>query len=216
MQAVKPRLRGVSHQIAFFVALAATWALVASARPGAPSSAALVFGAGLSLLFGTSSVYHRVDWSPRARERMRRVDHSAIFVLIAAGYTPLFALVPEADGGHAALAGVWAGALVGIVKSIAWPHAPKWVTALLCVGLGWAVVGQVVARVPAVGATCVGLLVVCGVVYSAGAVVYARRRPDPVPTVFGYHEVFHALVVVASALLFAHVVLVLRATESAS
>lgn len=208
----KPLLRGVSHQGAFFVALAATIALVSSAHTAASARAALVFGASLALLFGTSALYHRVDWRPAARRRMRRLDHAAIFVLIAGGYTPLFALVPSQAGGHGALAAVWLGAALGVLKSLAWPDAPKWVMALLCLGLGWTVAGQVWDRAPAVGTACVALIVLSGVVYSLGAVVYALKRPDPLPRVFGYHEVFHALVVVASGCLFAHVTLVLRAT----
>jgi hemolysin III len=207
----KPLLRGVSHQIAFFIALVATTQLVLSARAGGPSRAALVFGASMVALFGTSALYHRRNWTDEARMLMRRLDHAAIFVLIAGGYTPLFALVPSSAGGHGALAAIWIGAGLGVAKSLAWPRAPKWVTALLCVGLGWMVVGQVIDRAAAVGSTCIGLLVAAGTVYSLGAGVYATKRPDPLPRVFGYHEVFHALVIAASACLFAHVVLVLRA-----
>lgn len=210
----KPRLRGVSHQIGFFVALLAGAWLVRSAPAGTASWAAAVFSASLVTLFGTSALYHRVDWSERARMRMRRLDHAAIFVLIAGGYTPLFALAPSSEGGHGALLAIWIGAAVGVVKSLAWPRAPKWVTATLCVGLGWMVTGQVVDRVGAVGGVAVAWLVACGVVYSLGALVYARKRPDPRPLVFGYHEVFHALVIVASVMLYVHVALVLAATRA--
>jgi hemolysin III len=201
----------VSHEIAFFAAMVATWLLVRRTKSPEASRAAFVFGASLVALFGTSALYHRVDWSAEARGRMRRLDHAAIFVLIAGGYTPLFALVPSSQGGHAALEVIWLGATAGVLKSLLWPHAPKWVTALACVALGWAVVGQVVDRTAAVGATAVALLVVSGTVYSLGALVYALKRPDPFPSVFGYHEIFHAIVIVASGCLFAHVVLVLRA-----
>lgn len=210
-ETTKPLLRGVSHQVSFFCAIAATAALVARARPGASTAAAFVFGISLVNLFGTSAVYHRVDWSPLARKRIRRLDHSAIFLLIAGGYTPLFGLIPSPTGGHGALAAIWLGAAVGVLKSLVWPDAPKWMTALFCVGLGWMVVGQVIDRAPAVGSLSVGLLVASGVIYSLGAVVYATRRPDPLPRVFGYHEVFHALVIVASVCLFGHVVTVLGA-----
>jgi hemolysin III len=209
----KPLLRGVSHQISFFFAIAATVALVVHARPGAATAAALVFGLSLVNLFGTSALYHRVDWSPRARKRVRRLDHSAIFLLIAGGYTPLFALVPSSAGGHGALAAIWIGSLVGVLKSLLWPDAPKWMTALICVVLGWTVIGQVIDRAPIVGAAAVLLLVASGVIYSLGAIVYALKRPDPFPRVFGYHEVFHALVIVASICLFAHVITVLRAVS---
>jgi len=200
----------VSHQAAFFVSLVATWFLVSQARTPEAVRAALVFGLAMATLFGTSALYHRVTWSVPARKIMRRLDHAAIFVLIAGGYTPLFALVPSTQGGHAALLGIWGGASLGVVKSLLWPHAPKWVTALLCVALGWAVVGQVVDRAAVIGWLPVSLLVVSGSTYSLGAVVYARRWPDPFPRVFGYHEVFHAIVILASACLFTHALLVLR------
>lgn len=206
----KPLLRGVSHQISFFCAIAACGALVMRARPGGATAAAFVFSVCLVNLFGTSALYHRVDWSPAARQRMRRLDHAAIFVLIAGGYTPLFGLVRSSSGGHGALAAIWSGALVGVVKSLVWPNAPKWITALLCVALGWTVVGEVIDRSAAVGYLSIGLLVASGVTYSLGAVVYALKRPDPFPRVFGYHEVFHAIVILASIFLFAHVATVLR------
>jgi hemolysin III len=207
----KPKLRGVSHQVAFFAAPIAAAALVLQSRSPAASVAAIVFGASLALLFGVSALYHRVQWGPVQRQRMRRLDHAAIFILIAGGYTPIFSLVPSSHGGHVALWVIWIGAAAGVIKSLLWAHAPKWVTALLCVGLGWTVAGQVIDRAPTVGWPAVGMLVACGVIYSLGAVVYALRRPDPFPRVFGYHEVFHAIVIVASVCLFAHVVLVMRA-----
>jgi hemolysin III len=205
----KPRLRGVSHEFAFYAALAATFSLVVGARSRAAAAAGLLFGASLALLFGTSALYHRVQWEPAARQRVRRLDHAAIFVLIAGGYTPLFALVPGTNGGHTALWAIWLGASVGVLKSIFFVHAPKWVTALVCVGLGWTAAGEAIDRAPAVGPLCIGLLVASGAIYSIGALVYALKRPDPFPKVFGYHEVFHAMVIVASGCLFAHVKLVL-------
>jgi hemolysin III len=208
----KPLLRGVSHQVSFFCTIAAGAALVVGARPGTATAAAFVFALALANLFGTSALYHRIDWSPEVRRRVRRLDHAAIFVLIAGGYTPLFALVPSSAGGHGALAAIWVGSILGVLKSLVWPDAPKWMTALLCVALGWTVVGQVLDRVSVVGSLSVGLLVASGVIYSIGALVYALKRPDPLPRVFGYHEVFHAFVVIASVCLFAHVVTVLRAT----
>ncbi len=208
IEAVKPSLRGVSHQFAFFFAIVAAVLLVRAAPPGAPSLAATAFGVSLVTLFGVSALYHRKSWSDVARMRMRRLDHSAIFVLIAGGYTPLFTVLPGES--HGALIGVWVGAAIGVAKSLAWPKAPKWVTALLAVGLGWLASGEVFARASSLSTATIGLLVSSGAVYSLGALVYAKRRPDPRPLVFGYHEVFHALVIVASILLCAHVALVLR------
>lgn len=207
----KPLLRGVSHRFAFFIALIAGTVLVLRAAPGTARAASLAFSVSLAFLFGVSALYHGVDWSPEGRQRMRRLDHAAIFVLIAGGYTPLFSLVPSSSGGHGALAAIWIGSALGVVKSLLWAHAPKWLTALLCVGLGWMVVGQVVDRAAFVGTLSVGLLIASGAIYSLGALVYALKRPDPFPRVFGYHEVFHLLVIIASVCLFAHVVTVLRA-----
>jgi len=207
----KPLLRGVSHQFAFFAALVAAVVLVASTKSRAAGISAFIFGASLALLFGVSALYHRLQWSPEARLRMRRLDHAAIFVLIAGGYTPLFTLVPSSRGDHQALAIMWVGAALGVFKSLFWPRAPKWVTAALCVTLGWTGFGAVVDRAHIVGWSVVSPLIASGVVYSVGALVYALKRPDPFPKVFGYHEVFHAIVVLASVCLFAHVVLVLRA-----
>jgi hemolysin III len=211
--AEKPLLRGVSHQVAFFAAIGAGAALFVLAKSTAAAIASTVFAASLALLFGTSALYHRIHWNPAQRRRMRRLDHAAIFVLIGGGYTPIFALVPSSAGGHGALWVVWAGSIAGVIKSLFWSDAPKWVTALLCVGIGWMAAGQVVDRAASVGSLAVGLMIACGIIYSLGALVYALRRPDPFPRVFGYHEVFHALVILASGCLFAHVVLVLRVTS---
>jgi hemolysin III len=213
----KPLLRGVSHQIFFFVALLSGALLTrwAWAQSTAKGQAALVFGGSLALLLGVSAMYHRVNWGVEGRKRMRRLDHAAIFVLIAGGYTPLFSLIPGKDGdnSHTALIVVWAVAAFGMTKSLLWAHAPKWLTALLCVGLGWVVIPQVIERAPIVGTRGIGLLVVSGIIYSVGAGVYALKRPNPVPKVFGYHEVFHALVLLASTTLTMHVVSVLSAAQ---
>ncbi len=209
----KPLLRGVSHQVFFFVALVAAALLTrwAWAEASAKGVAALVFGGSLALLLGVSALYHRVNWGATGRKRMRRLDHAAIFVLIAGGYTPIFSLIPGKDGSesHTALIVVWAVAAIGITKSLLWAHAPKWLTAALCVGLGWVVIPQVMERADIVGSRGIALLVVSGVIYSLGAGVYALKRPNPLPKVFGYHEVFHALVLLASSTLFMHVMSVL-------
>ncbi|HEX8791683.1 MAG TPA: hemolysin III family protein [Polyangiaceae bacterium] len=211
--AQKPRLRGVLHQVAFVLASVATAALIWMARPGLQRRSTVVFGASLVALFAVSALYHRVSWRPRALSFMRRLDHSAVVVAIAGGYTPLLALVPSARGGHAALAVMWIAAGIGVARAFAWPRAPTWVAASLCVAIGWVGSGEVIDRVPAAGASTIAAFVASGLLYTLGAVVYATRRPDPVPHVFGYHEVFHALVVLGTALLFGHVALVLRAGQ---
>lgn len=210
-QPPKPLLRGVSHQLAFYITPFWVAWLVAGARPGVATRASYVFGAALTMLFGTSALYHRVNWGRVGRARMRRLDHAAIFLLIGGGYTPLFSVVPSAHGTHGALFAIWLGVALGVAKSLVWPNAPKWITALLCVALGWTVVGQVLARAPVVGWPCVWLLVASGAIYSLGAAVYAAKRPDPWPRTFGYHEIFHALVIAASICLFLHAATVVGA-----
>jgi hemolysin III len=198
-QPAKPLLRGVSHEIAAGLALAA-WVALAVLAPGARGRAAAnVYGASLFMLFAVSALYHRPTWPPRARAFMRRLDHSAIFVLIAGTYTP-FCLLLGGERGTALLAFVWAGAGLGVVQSILWVHAPRAVVAVLTVALGWAVVPVLPALRVLLGAPGLALLAGGGALYTLGAAIYATRRPDPFPRVFGYHEVFHALVVAAAAL----------------
>jgi hemolysin III len=202
---VKPRLRGVSHQYAFYVALAAGAALVVLARGGEARVAAGVYALSLAAMFGASALYHRVDWSPRPAAWLRRLDHSMIFVLVAGTYTPFAVLVLAPALGWTVLAVVWGGALVGIVISLLWIDAPRWLTALLYVALGWVSIVVMPQLWDRAGVLAVALLATGGLLYTAGAVVYARRRPDPVPRVFGYHEVFHVLVIAAAAVHFAAV-----------
>ncbi len=205
----KPRLRGVLHELACALALLAGMALVASAPSARGRLAAALYSASLVVLFGTSALYHRVTWAPGPRAWMRRLDHSAIFVLIAGSYVPFGMLLPPAAG-HRLLAVVGCGAALGIVQSLAWVHAPKPLVAVAYVVLGWVVVPFLPALRQVVDAQQIALLAAGGIIYSLGAVVYATRRPDPAPRVFGYHEVFHALTIVAAACHFAAVVQVVR------
>jgi hemolysin III len=199
---VKPRLRGVSHEITFYVAIVATVVLAYLAAPGLPRFAAAVYGASLVTLFGTSALYHRPMWSPVARARMRRADHAAIFVLIAGSYAPMGLLSLPPDVGHRLLALVWGGCLLGIVKSAFWAHAPRWITVSIYVTVSWSAALELPALAQAIGTARTALLLAGGVCYSVGALVYARRRPDPIPAVFGYHEIFHLLVILAAVLQF--------------
>ena len=196
----KPRLRGVSHQWAFYISLVAGLALVIVAPSGRATVAAAIYAASVAALFGTSALYHRINWKTLgARRWMRRLDHSMIFVLIAGTYTPFALLVLDGTLAKVVLVGVWSGAAAGIAFTLIWPNAPKWLTAGTYVALGWfsiVAVPQITARA---GAGALVLLGVGGVAYTLGAVVYARRRPDPRPATFGYHEIFHVLVVVAAA-----------------
>jgi hemolysin III len=197
---VKPRLRGVSHEIAFFVAAVLGVALVTTAPAGEATTAALIYAVGVCGLFGISALYHRRHWATeRARMWMRRADHSMIFVFIAATYTPVALLAMHGVLADVILGVVWGGALIGAGISLAWPGAPKWLTALVYVALGWVAVAAMPQLWDRIGVLSVLGLALGGVLYTAGAVVYARGRPDPNPAVFGYHEIFHALVIAAAA-----------------
>jgi hemolysin III len=201
---VKPRLRGVSHQWAFFVSVLTGLALVAAAPSGEPRLAAAIYAASVAALFGTSALYHRVTWaSAAARRWMRRLDHSMIFVLIAGTYTPFALLALDGALATAILVAVWTGAAAGIAMKLAWIDAPKWVVALTYVALGWVVVAAFPDLYDALGLTATAMVAAGGLLYTLGAVVYALKRPDPAPAVFGYHEIFHVLVIVAAALQYA-------------
>jgi hemolysin III len=198
----KPLLRGVSHELAAGVALAGLVALVWIAPGPRARTAALVYGMSLVALFSVSALYHRPVWGARALLWMRRLDHSAIFLLIAGTFTPLCLLLGDARA-HAMLAVVWAGAGVGILRALLWPKAPRALATALYLLLGWAAVPLVPAMYRELGPGPLALLAAGGLLYSVGAVIYATRRPDPFPRVFGYHEIFHALVITAAGLHYA-------------
>jgi hemolysin III len=202
--AVKPRLRGVSHMYGALVSIPLGVALVVAAPNGRATVAALIYAVAVTGLLTTSATYHRIDWRrPRARAWMRRLDHSMIFVLIAGTYTPFSLLVLDGTLATAVLIAVWAGAFGGIVLNLVWTTAPKWVTATVYVALGWVAVIAMPELAQRLGAVGVALLMGGGLLYTAGAVIYAAQRPNPRPAVFGYHEIFHALVLAAAAAHFA-------------
>jgi hemolysin III len=197
----KPLLRGVSHEVAAVVAAAGGVALYLLAPGPRARLAALVYGACLVSLFAASALYHRPNWSPRPYRWMRRIDHAAIFLLIAGTYTPLCLLLGDGRA-RLTLALVWGAALLGIALTLGWPTAPKPLRTAIYVALGWASLPLVPALASVLGARALVLLAAGGALYTVGAVIYATRRPDPFPRVFGYHEVFHALVIAAAALHF--------------
>jgi hemolysin III len=204
VQAVKPRLRGVSHMYGALVSIPLGIALVIAAPNGKATLAALIYALAVTGLLSTSATYHRIDWRrPRARAWMRRLDHSMIFVLIAGTYTPFSLLVLDGTLATAVLIVVWAGALGGIVLNLVWVTAPKWVTATVYVALGWVAVIAMPELAERLGAGGVALLMGGGLLYTAGAIIYAAQRPNPRPAVFGYHEIFHTLVLAAAAAHFA-------------
>jgi hemolysin III len=195
----RPRLRGVLHQYAFFVAVALGAALVAGADGATARVSALVFAVSVAAMLGISALYHRVVWPPRTRAWMRRLDNAAIFVLIAGTYTPFGVLALDGAWRVTVLAIVWSGCLAAITLKVAWVAAPRWVVAGLAVALGWVGVVALPQIHERTGLVPMTLLAIGGVFYTVGALVYAFRRPDPAPAVFGYHELFHALVVAAAA-----------------
>jgi hemolysin III len=195
----------VSHQWAFFAFLAAGVALLAVVTGVAARLSVGAYAVSVAGLFGVSALYHRVPWKPGARRRMRRLDHAMIFVLVAGTTTPIAVVGLDPAWAAALLAVVWSGALAGVLLSVCWIDGPGWLPAVVGVATGWASAFALPTVIDSLGLGAAGLVVAGGVLYSVGAVVYVTRRPDPVPATFGYHEVFHALVIGAAALHFAAV-----------
>lgn len=207
---VVPRLRGRIHQVAFLVWLPVGAALVALARGGAARVGAAVYALGLASVFGASAAYHRGAWGAAARRRMKRLDHSMIYVLIAASYTPVALLALHGPWTIAVLATVWAGAALGVVLKLSRIDGFRVATAALYMALGWLAVVALPQLVRGMSTPALGLAVAGGLLYTAGAIVFALRRPDPRPTVFGYHEVWHAFMVSAAACHAAMIALLVR------
>ncbi len=193
---VKPRWRGWIHAATFPIAIAAGIVLISLANGPVAKWAAAVYMASSMLLFGVSALYHRFNWSPKVKQTFRRLDHANIFLLIAGTYTPIALTALPLDKGVLLLIIVWCGALLGIGFRVFWIGAPRWVYLPLYIGLGWAAVMYVVDIAQANVATLV-LVVVGGLLYTFGAVVYGLKRPNPAPGVFGFHEIFHSLTVLA-------------------
>jgi hemolysin III len=194
----RPKLRGVFHQYAFFVSLVLGVVLVFGAETTRERVAAAIFAASVSAMLGISALYHRVIWPPGPRRWIRRLDHAAIFLLIAGTYTPFGLLALDGAWRVVVLSIVWIGALAAIVLKVTWIDAPRWVAAVIALSLGWVGIFAMPKIYERAGLTALILLALGGLFYTAGALVYARRRPDPLPATFGYHEIFHALVVGAA------------------
>ena len=195
----RPRLRGYLHLAAFVASLPAGYVLVRAGHDATGRIAAIVFSFGVTALYGVSATYHRMTWLPAARRRMRRADHSTIFVLIACSYTAVGLLIFTPAWQRFLLALVWAGALGGIALKLFFLDSSAKLAGAMYIVLGWAAIiaaPQFVSRAPA----RVVVLIVCGgVLYTVGAIIFALRRPNPAPLVFGYHEIWHTLVVAATA-----------------
>jgi hemolysin III len=208
----KPRLRGRIHQVAFFVSVPAGVLLVLLASGAAATAVAAVYAVSLSAVLGSSAAYHRGAWSERARLWMKRLDHSLIFVLIAASYTPIAALVLGGTWEVVLIAVVWAGAVVGVTMKMARPDGLLVPAAILYMALGWLAVVVFPQLLRAMSPAQMILMVAGGLLYTAGAIVFASRRPDPRPTTFGYHEIWHAFMVAAAACHYAMILLVILAS----
>jgi hemolysin III len=198
---LKPRLRGFLHTYAAAISVASGAVLIAVAsalKGGAAAASTSIYSATVTLLFGTSALYHRRTWSPRAHAIMKRLDHSMIYVFIAGTYTPIAVLTLTHTAAISVLVAVWTGALVGVALQTAWPHAPRWLTVPCYIALGWVAVFVMPQLMHNAGIAALVLIIAGGVVYTVGGVVYGLKRPNPVPGVFGFHEVFHACTVVAA------------------
>ena len=194
---VKPRWRGASHEVAAFVFPVLGIVLVAVAHTTAARWAALVYSVGIAAMYATSACYHRGHWNPSVRRRLRRLDHSMILVGIAATYTPIAVVGLDTRSARILLGVVWPLAVAGIIVQMLWLNAPRWLVAGLYVVIGWTALAFVPVLWHELGVVTFSLIICGGVVYSLGARVYSTRRPDPTPAVFGFHEVFHALVIAA-------------------
>lgn len=206
-----PHLRGWLHLICVFLSLPAGAVVIASGAPGRARLAGVVYALGTTAMFGVSAIYHRRRWSPPARRRMRRIDHGTIFLMIAGSYTPLCLLAMRGTTGSVVLTAVWIGAAFGFVLALT-GIAEKKVIGLLCyIGLGWAMLLALPELSRQLSGGQVGLLVAGGVVYTAGGVVVGTHWPNPSPRWFGYHEVWHTMVVLACALHYVTILSVVRA-----
>jgi hemolysin III len=207
----KPRWRGVSHQIAFFICLALGPLLVIEASTPKARITAAVYALSLIALFGCSALLHRGTWSDAARPWFRRLDHSMIFVFIAGTYTPITVLALPTGEARLTVIAAWTAAAVGVVVTVFWIEAPRWVTAGCYLVAGWIAVLALPGLWSGLGPGRFALLAIGAGLYTLGAVVYARKRPDPAPETFGYHEVFHALVIAAVACHYALITVLVRA-----
>jgi hemolysin III len=199
MELSRPLLRGVFHQYSFFAAVAGGAALVGLAEGARARIACAIYAAALAAMFGASAVYHRVPWrSDRARAWARRLDHSMIFVFIAGTYTPFALLAFSGLLPTILLVAVWGGAVLGVALNVSWIDAPKWVTAAMYLLLGWIGVIAAPQIFTELNVASAVLVTVGGVLYTLGALAYATQWPDPFPAKFGFHEVFHVLVVAAA------------------
>jgi hemolysin III len=206
----KPRLRGRIHQVAFFVSLPAGLFLVLVAQGAAATAVATIYAVSLTAVFGASAAYHRGRWTERSRRWMKRLDHSLIFVLIAGSYTPISVLALHGPWEVVVLSVAWTLAAIGITLKMVKPDGLSALTATLYMGMGWFALVATPQLLEGMSTVELIMLASGGLLYTAGAIVFAWRRPDPRPEVFGYHEIWHAFMVAAAACHYAMILLVLR------
>ena len=199
---IKPRLRGHLHQWALVTFFVAGAVLIIFAHDGRARFAAVIYAIAVCALYGTSALYHRVNWQPTARAVMKRLDHSMILVLIAGTYTPFALLLLHGSTSTAVLAIAWGGAALGITLRMVWIGAPRWAVIPPYLLVGWIAVFVLPELLHAGGVATLVLVAGGGLVYTLGAVVYATRRPDPWPRTFGYHEVFHLMTILAGVMMY--------------
>lgn len=198
----KPLLRGYLHQEAFFIALGACALLIAKSSQSITLVAAITYSLGLLLMLGVSTIYHRIHWEPKPRAFLKRLDHSAIFIQIAGTFTPICLLALSESDGIFLLKVIWTAAAVGILQSIFWVKAPKFVTAIFYVVMGWLALPYLSELAKALGPVKFSLIVSGGIVYTVGSLFYATKRPKMTPHIFGYHELFHLFTIVGAILHF--------------
>lgn len=200
----KPRMRGWLHTYAFFVSIVActvlcTIAATESPRTGvAPIVSCAIYSVTICALFGTSALYHRRNWSPRGAQVMRRLDHSMIFIFIAGTYTPFSVMLLSPTNATVILSIVWTGAVLGVATKMLTPHAPRSISTLIYILLGWVAVAVLPDFLHAGGRAAFLLVIVGGLFYTIGALLYALQKPNPWPDTFGHHEVFHACTLLAA------------------
>ena len=208
----KPRLRGRIHQVAFWISIPAGVVLVTLADGAVQTAVAATYAVSLTAVFGASAAYHRGSWSDRAHGWMRRLDHSMIFLLIAGSYTPVTVLILDGPWEAVLLSLVWAGAAVGVTMKMLRPHGLSTTSAILYMSLGWLAMIALPRLLSGMTTAEAVLMIVGGLLYTAGAIVFARRRPDPRPDTFGYHEIWHSFIVAAATCHYAMILLVLRSS----
>lgn len=199
---LKPLLRGHFHQAAFFFGLGACTVMIGTAPSALSRLSAIIYTLCLLILFGTSSAYHRIAWPENLKKWVRKADHSAIFIFIAGTVTPICVLGLSASSGRRLLLLTWIFAAFGIIKEFLWKNAPRWSSGVFYVLMGWLSAPFISEFYSALGPANTWLLIAGGIVYTLGAVVYVIKKPDPYPRIFGFHEIFHLLVVIAGILHF--------------